>query len=258
MTALKDTRDNNVYTVAKLADGKCWMTENLRLNNEATIATANTNHPLNNGTTVTLKNDYTNNLISNKLSATSDTWCSTFDAACFDQTMLNTNNTNLGGKNASGTDLSIRHNIDNDHVQWYSYGNYYNWYSATAGNGTYSKSSGNVDGDLCPTGWHLPYGNSSDTGNTAGGFYYLGDRLGATANSAVSSDKWRAFPNNFIYSGRWDRSSASLRGSNGSYWSSSASDSYGAYSLYFVSSNINPGTSGNHKFYGFTVRCVVQ
>jgi hypothetical protein len=31
MTALKDTRDNNVYAVARLADGKCWMVENLRL-----------------------------------------------------------------------------------------------------------------------------------------------------------------------------------------------------------------------------------
>ena len=29
--ALKDQRDNNVYTVAKLADGNCWMIENLRL-----------------------------------------------------------------------------------------------------------------------------------------------------------------------------------------------------------------------------------
>ena len=35
VTALKDTRDNNVYAIAKLADGKCWMIENLRLDNTA-------------------------------------------------------------------------------------------------------------------------------------------------------------------------------------------------------------------------------
>lgn len=28
---LIDTRDNNTYTIAKLLDGKCWMTQNLRL-----------------------------------------------------------------------------------------------------------------------------------------------------------------------------------------------------------------------------------
>ena len=30
-TILKDIRDNNTYTVKKLADGKCWMTQNLRI-----------------------------------------------------------------------------------------------------------------------------------------------------------------------------------------------------------------------------------
>ncbi len=36
---LTDTRDNNTYTVSKLADGKCWMTQNLRIINK-TITSA--------------------------------------------------------------------------------------------------------------------------------------------------------------------------------------------------------------------------
>ena len=32
-TTLRDSRDNQLYKVAKLADGKCWMTQNLNLNN---------------------------------------------------------------------------------------------------------------------------------------------------------------------------------------------------------------------------------
>lgn len=32
---LADARDGNTYTVKKLADGKCWMTQNLRIANEA-------------------------------------------------------------------------------------------------------------------------------------------------------------------------------------------------------------------------------
>ena len=270
--ALEDERDGNVYTIAKLADGNCWMTENLRLDNTATITTANTNNPLNDGTNVILKNDYANNLISNKLSATSDTWCGNSDAACEDQTILNTNNTNLGGKNASGADLisTPGYPINSDTsgqngstFSWYSYGNYYNWYSATAGNGTYSKSSGNVDGDLCPTGWHLPYGGSgtsgTNIGGTSGGFSYLDkqmDGTGSTQSTSVASNKWRMFPNNFIYSGFWNGSSASNRGYYGYYWSSLAYNNYGAYYLNFRSSSVDPGEYSHNKYNGFTVRCV--
>ena len=39
---LTDTRDNNTYTVSKLADGKCWMTQNLRIINK-TITPADSN-----------------------------------------------------------------------------------------------------------------------------------------------------------------------------------------------------------------------
>ena len=39
---LTDTRDNNTYTISKLADGKCWMTQNLRIINK-TITPADSN-----------------------------------------------------------------------------------------------------------------------------------------------------------------------------------------------------------------------
>ena len=39
---LTDTRDNNTYTVSKLADGKCWMTQNLRIIDK-TITSADSN-----------------------------------------------------------------------------------------------------------------------------------------------------------------------------------------------------------------------
>ena len=39
---LTDTRDNNTYTVSKLADGKCWMTKNLRIAGK-TITPADSN-----------------------------------------------------------------------------------------------------------------------------------------------------------------------------------------------------------------------
>ena len=46
---LTDTRDNNTYTVSKLADGKCWMTQNLRIGN---IHIDSTNSDVSSGYTV--------------------------------------------------------------------------------------------------------------------------------------------------------------------------------------------------------------
>ena len=231
--ALRDNRDNEVYTVAKLADGNCWMTENLRLDNNATINATNTNSPISTFTA---------------LSPSSDSWCTQNTDACYNQSMLNTNNIANPDSPMTGTNANI-----------YSYSNYYNWYSATAGNGTRSKSSGTVSGDLCPAGWHLPYGGNTTSekgGNTSGGFYYLNQQMGGNT-SATGSNNWRSFPNNFVYSGSWYGSSADFRGYGGHYWSSTAYSTGGAYYLYFYSSYVAPSVNF-YKNYGFSVRCVVS
>ena len=251
ITALTDTRDNNVYTVGKMQDGNCWMMENLRLDNTATITSANTNNPATGFTS---------------LSATSDTWCTATNSACYDQSMLNTNNTNIGGTNATGTTLTVTPEGNTNHNQWYGYGNYYNWYSATAGNGTYSTGSV-VTGDICPTNWHLPNGGT-DTGTNggavSGGFSYLDTQLGGTGSSQednageeIVSNRRRSFPNNFLYSGFWFGSSALNRGNNGNYWSRTAYDTDRAYYLNFYSDYAAPGTVTN-KTLGISVRCLAQ
>ncbi len=276
MTALTDTRDNNVYAVARLADGKCWMVENLRLDNTATITTANTHNPLNINNNVTLKIDYANDTIANHLASSSNTWCGTIDAACYDQTMLNTNNINRGlTASYNGTGSTT-------YYQWYSYGNYYNWYSATAGNGTYSFNNNNnsVTGDLCPAGWRLPIGGQT-TVNTTGDFYVLTKTLmgGTEPNQnntngygvyngivdnvnlgAKASKSLRAFPNNFVYSGNLSGSSINSRGSSssGEYWSSTVYGSIYAFHLSFIANATHPGTDNDQKNIGYSVRCVAQ
>ncbi len=255
--ALEDERDHDVYAVAKLADGNWWMIENLRLDDSATLTTTNTHNPLHdtgNNDIVTLKTDYANGTIEDHLAASnSGTWCNSYNAACDDQTMLNTNNTRL-----SDSSLTPSHNGSNATSKWHSYGNYYNWYSATAGNGTYSKSSGNVDGDLCPASWHLPYGNNgtgTGGGNTTGGFYYLNTQMSNNTSTQGSKD-WRTYPNNFVFSGYWNGAYADDRDVSGRYWSSSAISINGAYYLYLSRNSIIPGTYDYSKFYGYSVRCV--
>ncbi len=254
MTALKDTRDNNVYTVAKLADGKCWMTENLRLNTEDS-----TNSNLAQG----FGGAFTG------LPSTTDSWSTSSNTLA----QFNNNNTNLGGKNASGTDLSISHNTNTNSVQWYSYGNYYSWPAAIADTTTHNTNNEHVSNtSICPTNWHLPEGGNKDN-KTNSEFWALGVSLTGDEPANTSSSDYpnytdspesynasmafRAFPNNFIYSGRWNDSFASYRGNNGFYWSSSAYGSF-AYYLSFYSSNVYPGTNYSYKYYGFTVRCVAD
>ncbi len=255
VTALKDSRDNEVYAVAKLADGNYWMIENLRLDNTHELSLQNTNNP-----SLPLTNDYNAGTTSNFLSATSNSWCTNYDSAlCYNQSKLNTNN-------VASTTISPEFNqnytngthASDFNTNLYSYGNYYNWYSATAGNGTYSKYSGTVSGDICPAGWHLPYGGNGTSekgGNIGGGFYYLNQQMGGDVLTQGSKN-WRSFPNNFVYSGYWNGSSAFIRGYGGRYWSSTAINTSGAYGLNFNSGNVHPGTDYDNKYDGYSVRCV--
>ena len=259
ITVLTDQRDGNVYTVAKLADDNCWMIENLRLNNTPELSTTNTNISTANST-LPITNEY-NNTTSNYLSATSNSWCQDTSLSCISQSRLNTTNTTTNivpSLTQSVTYANAHVNFDNT---IYSYGNYYNWYSATAGYGTYSKDdSAPTDGDLCPAGWKLPYGSNgtsgSSVGNTKGGFYYLANQMGGTSSNQVNSNKFRMFPNNFIYSGYWDSNSAGNRGGFGGYWSSSAFSNDDAHALFLRSASVSPGFNYDYKYYGFAVRCV--
>ena len=265
VVALTDMRDGNVYTVGKMQDGNCWMMENLRLDDTAVaLSSANTNNPLPAFTS---------------LSHTNDNWCSQAkQASCVDQSMLNTNNTNIGGTNSLDVELVVDPEESGDHSQWYGYGNYYNWYSATAGRGTYNVSSGNATGDICPLGWHLPYGGNGTGvggGGTSGGFSYLDVQMGGTGDyqndfggdgpvGTDASNRWRSYPNNFVYSGAWwgwSEVLAKERSRKGYYWSLLARDRVMAYTMIIHSDQVNPSFGGNDerlgKLSGQSVRCVL-
>ena len=254
-TALTDERDGNTYAVAKLADGKCWTIENLRLDNTPELTATNTHNPslpLTNSWWYSSANDNDTKPTSNHISVATDptttAWCRTDSSDCDDQSMLATNNTTLFTNNTASS-YSTSSNV-------YSYGNYYNWYSATAGRGKYENGSGYVaSGDICPAGWHLPTGGSASAEFSALDVAMGG--TGAYQSTAEASNRWRTYPNNFVYSGLLSGSSFYDRNSYGYYWSSSVSSSYGAYTLCLYGSHVYPGTRNNgSRHYGRTARCV--
>ena len=121
-TVLVDSRDGSEYLVRKLADGKCWMSENLRLNLYA-------------GRALT--------------SANSD--------VASDFVPMNDTQVTAGARWGSSQPTEEEANVDhsyNSHST--AYGNYYNWYAATAGSGRYYMRTRTARSSICPKGWMLP------------------------------------------------------------------------------------------------------
>ncbi len=232
--ALEDERDHNTYTVAKLEDGKCWMIENLRLDpSVTTIDSTNTNSP-------------TSDFISALQNATSSNiLCNNNEDTCIDTVQFNTNNINR--------DLTASHNENVNNKSWYSYGVMYNWYTATAGNGTYSMASGSVTGDICPAGWRLPTGGSNGE--------YAGLNRASNNGSTNSNTGLLKFPDNFVRSGDYNNRIPGGRGTYARYWSATATDSVNAFRFGIANNNnlnlVTP-TNNYNKWDAFTVRCVVK
>ncbi|MBR3180013.1 hypothetical protein IKF57_00565, partial [Candidatus Saccharibacteria bacterium] len=248
VTALTDTRDSNVYAVAKLADGNCWMIENLRLggNSAMNLTTANT------VTAFTLPAS-TNTFVTDNYTTTIE----------------------MSAKNTleAPTDMTTPTN-----AEVYSYGNYYSWPAAIGSTTAYSSGNQSVSTSICPSGWHLPKGgnksnesnnefwklivtglnNGSNPANYSSSTYpyYTGDPEGINVSKLV-----RSYPNNFLYSGLLRGSSFNNRGFEGFYWSSTvggANNSYASYYLGFRSSYVYPGTNMTSNSSGFSVRCVAD
>ena len=248
MTALKDTRDNQVYAVAKLADEKCWMTENLRL--DAANSTDVTKSQgfggvfeglANSETTTFTTSAIANSLYTNDIS-TSSLIRVLGDNAIYRMPRYNNQNT----ANAVSTMSSRSENV-------YSYGNYYNWPAATANtsNITTIAASRNTGTSICPAGWRLPTGAETDD--------EYNELVRAWGGGTIPTDAsfLKAYPYNFVLSGEYYDSASFGRGSDGHYWSSnSRSEADRAYFMTVYLSGAVSTRTFSTKAKGLSVRCI--
>ncbi|MBR3132446.1 hypothetical protein IKG33_03540, partial [Candidatus Saccharibacteria bacterium] len=294
MTALTDARDGNTYTVARLADGKCWMTENLRLNNTNSdnsigalaqgygsysgsgtnygnfIGLAESENANFNTTVPSSANNATNSIYSSDGSTAINIKSSNNPAYRIPR--YNSNNTNrslISDYNSSNTA---------NYYHWYGYGNYYNWPAAIANTNYFGTNNTPVTNtSLCPTGWRLPQGgdktriesnNDNDfwtlivthlNGGTNPASYSSSTtpRYYGTTEGTPISKLVRKFPNNFVYSGYWSSTRPDSRNSLGYYWTSTANGNYNSYTLYFSYNHVYPGSYNYNKNYGASTRCIV-
>ncbi len=222
---LYDIRDRNSYTIAKLPDGNCWMTQNLAL-----APTTNTNLVLTPSDS-NVSSDFT-----------------------FPSSAIET------GTNAWTADtLHVYIQSGSDSTNGAPYGNLYNWYTATAGTGLSTKAK-DATQDICPKGWRLPDGGQSE----AGSFYELDIALGGTGEDRYpdteSLNKFRLSPYLFPYSGRYSDDGGLLyQGSRGIWWSRNAYTSAGSAYLFALNSNgaVRLQASSIVRR-GFSIRCIAS
>ena len=253
VSALTDQRDNQTYAIAKLADGKCWMIENLRLDNQYTVGNNQTDPSV---TNASLSQGYNSSFIGLADPESADFSNSTTANSLY------TTESDVAGKNTISDSYQglrfPRYNNDNTsqraanttnvNVKTYSYGNYYTWAAVIADTTHYTSGDHNTT-SICPTGWHIP------TGDTSGEYYTLNTKVNSGATNTTTG--LRAYPTNFLYSGFFDDSSAYSRGNSGLYWSSTASFATSSYNLTLSSTRVYPGTNDFNKYRGYSARCVL-
>ena len=276
-----DIRDNNIYWIAKLKDGHCWMTQNLDLDLDNTITYTHENTDLGWGSdTATQSWTPTNSTI--QLNADGKTFPTMGSTATTDNNVpksLNVGDWYYAGYSGTGnvlpsTEVNYLTTTNETYFKRTPYtvngqhghiGNYYNWSASVASNdtsayttSTYSDITGNPQNSICPAGWRLPTMSSvsSSTAGTTNEFLHLNYiyNNGDTNNSKAMEGS----PLFFVRGGYINGSSLTSSGNNGYYWSSTVYDSSRAYYLFFYATSVNYYTSSGGRNYGRTVRCVAR
>ena len=282
-----DDRDDKLYHITKLLDGKCWMTQNL-------------DHDI-----VTTEGYYTH--------ANTDLgWGADKNTTTWTPTRATISAESISGGVIPGWALDVDTPYSVDTGDWYwsgsasssscnyltavcadfsnssstftngthgHVGNYYNWASAVASNDTssfsidtYDNILGNPQNSICPAGWRLPtiYDSDKDRRNE---FRYLLDRYNAYDSSCSSTSNCDTSmvpgPLWFVRGGLIqmgnpaDTGALDNPGGSLSYWSSTVKSAgtwspKGAYYLLGTPNIANPANYQGGRYYGRSIRCVAR
>ena len=155
------------------------------------------------------------------------------------------------------------------------FGDYYNWYAATAESGTYNMDTSNyhtgesANDSLCPKGWKLPSGdiNKNDSWvNLIDNVYkYIREVDGELVeqdivrNDAIAAQGAFRLPLSVSLTGTYsNNASLHQRGIHSYEWSSRATNQYSSQIAFYMLTTGSSITSNNYssKNTGFTIRCV--
>ena len=222
----------------QLADGNCWMLDNLRLDLGNSTVLNNTTGDNTNASTTTL------NYLKNGGGSTSDR---------YPTAKINNVPWTSSSQNYYSIPMTISTYKDQTTT---SYGEgsgkigvYYNYCAASAGNYCFGNGasagspSGNATEDICPKGWRMP------TGDDSGEYQAL---YTAYSSDATSFRNALSTP----LSGYFRSDSAHDQGTDGYFWSSTYSNDRSMYRLRVNSSNVHP-SNNDDRYRGLSVRCLL-
>ena len=232
-TIVYDRRDEEAYTIQKLADGNCWLLDNLHLDiaslslddleGETNASSATLSYLKNGGGTTS--DQYATASIGDLISGNS-----------YSVPLINTaskNTTGTGGYEAG------------------KYGVYYNYCAASAGSYCYGDGtsagtpSGDATEDICPKGWRMP------TGGASGEYQALYTAYNSDYTSYINALRTPL-------SGYFNNGSALHQGSDGIFWSSTSYSSNYMRILRVDASYVYPRTYDFYRYDGYSVRCIAK
>ena len=236
-----DIRDNNTYTIAKLADGRCWMTQNLDLPGETALYSETSNVP-------------------EGYPESGEVPYYTLPASSTEGFDDNTKAFVYNSGNHTDSCTSSQ--------PCYSY---YSWIAATAGSGMgMTTANPNAPYDVCPTGWRLPTSsqitpleNHSELYNL---LYAYGMKTGGiSANNTTNPTGTTVYDNikkgtlpNIVLSGQCYQGSCTNAGNWTHLWSSTVSSAYHQTYTASIASWTVSSANNDVQRYGFSVRCVAN
>ena len=263
-----DARDNNIYWIAKLADGHCWMTQNLDLDLSNQTALVHATSDIGWGTDTTTMSWTPERSTIVVTSTTTSSWVddvynpysADVGARYFTDTWYNdVCNTREGcnyiNNTANGKFSNSPHPGNGEHGR---VGNYYNWTAAIASNDSTNMVQHEMvaQNSVCPAGWRLPtaYTLGSEKNNEF-------ENLVSKYTTDYTSDRGvLSAPLYFTRAGNFYERILSWAGNGGSYWSSVAdNDQTEKFAQYmnFRHDLIAP-TYSHERIVGWNIRCIAR
>ena len=283
---LMDTRDNKLYWVTKLADGNCWMTQNLDYDIPAGGITGDqaAKTDLSDGRTWATGDPSSSNPYPAQATTTgspfnelTSTGTYSWDPGMYVKTTPTDWNkycddvigyddpvcAEAGWTDVSTMTAMTEERTDgvvtngNTYDAHYLVGNFYQWNTATAGTGGTNTSTDATD-SICPKSWKLPSLTQSNAMFLA--YQNKGLFTGITDSNPVgtaeSAEVIVNAPLYLAYSGIVYVGSLRNAGVGGYWWLSTAySSSGGAYNFAATQSMVRAGV-WNYRDYGNSIRCL--
>ena len=253
---VQDSRDGTLYHIQRLADGNCWMLDNLAIDLTDPTVQANLTESTTNASNTTLgylKNgggstDSSSPLYKYAKSGVSTDW-SGGNSYSIPLINMNSKDTIPQGNDPMASEVLAGN---------WKVGGYYNYCAASAGSYCYGDganagtSSGDTVEDICPVGWRIP------TGSSNGEYRILAEAISGVSGN-LSGDNYFAYRGflNLPLSGHFRDNSTGNQGESGSFWSSTRKDDENVYDLLLGTITARP-SNYHYRYSGYSVRCILN